>query len=193
MILGPWFNKKVIDPVLEILKRGTEPKELAFSTALGFTLGLFPICVEMQLDFTDEAMALSGVPVFLCGMAIAVLKSNCHAASMMLANFVSTPVELSLVVPFLRFGETITGGSHFPLTSDALKKVLTGQASQEILISIGHALLGWLVAAPFIFATLYILLLPVFKILVLKFNSGPLSPKLPLNSHRDLKIKVRDV
>ncbi|KAK2658808.1 hypothetical protein Ddye_005341 [Dipteronia dyeriana] len=174
MILGPWFNKKVIDPVLEILKRGTEPKELAFSTALGFTLGLFPIC---------------GVPVFLCGMAIAVLKSNCHAASMMLANFVSTPVELSLVVPFLRFGETITGGSHFPLTSDALKKVLTGQASQEILISIGHALLGWLVAVPFIFAALYILLLPVFKILVLKFNSGPLSPKLPLNSLIDLKIK----
>ncbi|TXG53405.1 hypothetical protein EZV62_022574 [Acer yangbiense] len=174
MILGPWFNKKVIDPVLEILQRGTEPKELAFSTALGFTLGLFPIC---------------GVPVFLCGMAIAVLKSNCHAASMMLANFVSTPVELSLVVPFLRFGETITGGSHFPLTSDALKKVLTGQASQEILISIGHALLGWLVAAPFIFAALYILLLPVFKILVVKFNSGPLSPKLPLNSLTDLKIK----
>lgn len=45
----------------------------------------------------------------------------------------------SLVVPFLRFGEIITGGSHFPLTSDALKKVFTGQASHEVLISIAHA------------------------------------------------------
>ncbi|KAL5776056.1 hypothetical protein ACOSP7_008982 [Xanthoceras sorbifolium] len=174
MMLGPWFNKKVIDPLLQIIKRGAEPKELAFSTAFGFTLGLFPIC---------------GVTVFLCGMAIAVLKTNCHAPSMMLANFIATPIELSLMVPFLRFGETITGGPHFPLTTDALKKVLTGQASQEVLSSIGHALLGWLVAAPFIVAALYIVLLPVFKILVHKFNSGPLSPRLPLNSQSDLKIK----
>ena len=45
----------------------------------------------------------------------------------------------SLVVPFLRFGEAITGGSHFPLTSDALKKVFTGQASHEVILSIAHA------------------------------------------------------
>lgn len=42
----------------------------------------------------------------------------------------------SLMVPFLRFGEIITGGHHFPLTSDAFKKVLTGQASHEALRSI---------------------------------------------------------
>lgn len=48
----------------------------------------------------------------------------------------------SLVVPFLRFGEVISGGSHFPLTSDALKKVLTGQASREVLLSIAHAVGG---------------------------------------------------
>lgn len=45
----------------------------------------------------------------------------------------------SLVVPFLRFGEAITGGPHFPLTSDALKKVFTGQASHEVLLSVAHA------------------------------------------------------
>ncbi|KAK1310084.1 RING-H2 finger protein ATL7 [Acorus calamus] len=45
----------------------------------------------------------------------------------------------SLVIPFLRFGEALTGGSHFPLTSDALKKVLTGQASREVLLSVFHA------------------------------------------------------
>lgn len=45
----------------------------------------------------------------------------------------------SLVIPFLRFGEVISGGAHFSLTPDALKKVLTGQASQEVLLSILHA------------------------------------------------------
>lgn len=45
----------------------------------------------------------------------------------------------SLVIPFLRLGEAISGGPHFPLTSDALKRVLTGQASHEVLLSILHA------------------------------------------------------
>lgn len=45
----------------------------------------------------------------------------------------------SLVIPFLRLGEVISGGPHFPLTSDALKKVVTGQASREILLSVLHA------------------------------------------------------
>lgn len=43
------------------------------------------------------------------------------------------------MVPFLRFGEFISGGPHFPLTSDALKKVLMGHASREVLLSICHA------------------------------------------------------
>ena len=43
------------------------------------------------------------------------------------------------MVPFLRLGEVITGGPHFLLTSDAFKKVLTGQASKEVLQSILHA------------------------------------------------------
>lgn len=46
---------------------------------------------------------------------------------------------LSLVVPFLRLGEVISGGPHFPLTSDALMKVVTGEASRDVLISVLHA------------------------------------------------------
>ncbi|MFS7946803.1 hypothetical protein Hanom_Chr06g00540571 [Helianthus anomalus] len=42
----------------------------------------------------------------------------------------------NLIIVFLRFGEFIMGGAHFPLTVDALKKVLTGKASNEILLSI---------------------------------------------------------
>ncbi|XP_058192319.1 uncharacterized protein LOC131309739 [Rhododendron vialii] len=195
--MGPWFHRKIVDPLLQILRRGAEPKQLSFSAALGISLGVFPIC---------------GVTVFLCAMAIAVLGSRCHAPTVMLANFIATPIELSLVVPFLRLGEVISGGPHFPLTSDALKKVLTGQASREILYSILNALLGWLVAAPFILGVLHLLLLPCCKILVCKFSTAPSSPKKPLSaqivrklssapsspnkalsSHTEVRLKVRDV
>ncbi|XP_058090009.1 uncharacterized protein LOC131236687 isoform X2 [Magnolia sinica] len=152
--LVSWINRKIVDPLMQILRRGLEPKELAFSAALGMTLGLFPIC---------------GVTVLLCGVAIALLGNRCHAPTVMLTNFVATPFELSLVVPFLRFGEVISGGDHFPLTSNAMKKVLTGQASQEVLHSIFHAHL------------------------VLKFSTHPSSPKKPLHPHSEIKLKVRDV
>ncbi|XP_022152470.1 uncharacterized protein LOC111020189 [Momordica charantia] len=173
-----WFSRKIVDPLLKILQRGAEPKQLAFSAALGLTLGLFPIC---------------GVTVFLCGFAIALLGSLCHAPTVMLANFIATPIELSLVVPFLRFGEAISGGPRFPFTPDALKKIFTGQASYEVLLSIAHLLLGWLVAAPFILCTGYLLFLPCFKILVSKFSTVSSSPRKPTNSHSDAKLKARDI
>lgn len=47
------------------------------------------------------------------------------------------------MIPFLRFGEVVTGGPHFPLTSDALMKVLKGQASIEVFQSIFHAVGDW--------------------------------------------------
>ncbi|KAJ8759519.1 hypothetical protein K2173_007136 [Erythroxylum novogranatense] len=176
--LATWFNKNVADPFYQILSRDAEPKQLAFSAALGITLGIFPVC---------------GVTVLLCGIAIALLGSVCHAPTVMLANFIATPIELSLVVPFLRLGEAISGGSHFPLTSDALKKVLTGQASHDVILSIAHALLGWLVAGPFILAALYIISLPCFKILVCKFSTVTSTPKKLPNSHAEIRLKMRDV
>ncbi|KAJ0747582.1 hypothetical protein HanOQP8_Chr05g0191211 [Helianthus annuus] len=98
----------------------------------------------------------------------------------------------SLIIVFLRFGEFITGGAHFPLTADALKKVLTGKASKEILLSIVHALLGWLVLAPFILGLLYIVLVPCFTMLVRRF-----SPSISLEnedeaSYTEVMLKVRD-
>ncbi|XP_059297358.1 uncharacterized protein LOC132050230 [Lycium ferocissimum] len=194
LIVGPWTHKKIVDPLLQILRRGAEPKQLAFSGALGVTLGLFPIV---------------GVAVFLCGLAIAVLGSMCHAPTVLLANFIVTPIELSLVIPFLRLGESVSGGPHFALTSDALKKVLTGKASWEVLLSIYHALLGWLVAVPFILAGVYLLFLPCFTILVRKFSSVPPSkitsvpsspkravppsPKKAVQPLTEVRVKVRDV
>lgn len=134
----------------------------------------------------------------------------------------------SLVVPFLRLGENVTGGPHFPLTSDALKKVFTGQASQDVFLSIGNAvsklqwdrlvpfprltlwssklsvfhffffyflwllqLLGWLVATPFFFIALYVVLMPCFKILVRKFGAVASTPKTPTSVDIELNPKPR--
>ncbi|KAF3787574.1 hypothetical protein EJ110_NYTH22612 [Nymphaea thermarum] len=221
-----WIKVKIVDPFFQIVRRGAEPKQLAFSAALGITLGVFPICGDVlskdyhyslyafmlywasvsllsKVEIGDAAKAIQmkkhssasfshGVTVFLCGMAIALLGNVCHAPTLMLANFVATPIELSLVVPFLRFGEIVTGGPHFPLTTDALRKVLTGEASRDVLISIYHALLGWFIAAPVILAVLYVLFFPCFKYLIRKF-SIPSAPSAPLYSLSEISAKARVV
>lgn len=128
--------------------RGTEPKQLAMSAALGITLGVFPIY---------------GITVFLCGLAVAILGGKCHAPTLMLGNLLATPLEFSMMVPFLRVGETLVGAESYVLSKDALWQALTGKASSALLLAIAHALLGWLVAGPFLFLALYIVLLPIMR------------------------------
>ncbi|KAG0486953.1 hypothetical protein HPP92_009048 [Vanilla planifolia] len=89
------------------------------------------------------------------------------------------------LIPFLRLGELITGGPSFPLTPDALKKVLMGQASRDVLLSIVHAcrivltnpsqsffaVAGLTIAAPVILTALYHVFVPTFRIWLYLPNS----------------------
>lgn len=52
---------------------------------------------------------LPGVTVFLCGMAIALLGHLCHSPSVMLFNFIATPIELRLVNYLLELAHSYGG------------------------------------------------------------------------------------
>lgn len=158
---------------MTILRRGAEPKQLAFSAALGMTLGVFPIC---------------GVTVVFCGLAAAILgPSKCNGPIMMLSNFVATPLQMSLMVPFLRGGERITGSPAFALSRDAFWQALTGKTSSGLfLFALVHACLGWLVFSPFLFTILYSLLLPVTRFAQRRF--GGRDQLLPKRSRGDIAI-----
>ncbi|XP_078170128.1 uncharacterized protein LOC144564403 isoform X2 [Carex rostrata] len=173
--LWQWLNAKIVEPLMQIVRRGAEPKQLALSTAVGLTLGVFPIC---------------GTTVILCGVAIAILGNRCNAATTMIFNLVATPIELSLIVPFLRLGEVVSGGPHFELTPDAFKKVITGEASKEVLLSIYHAILGWLIATPVILVVLYMISLPCFKLLARRFVTVPSTHTTQTFSDAEIKLKL---
>ncbi|XP_002990811.2 uncharacterized protein LOC9659113 isoform X2 [Selaginella moellendorffii] len=151
-----WWKARISRPFMLIVRRGTEPRQLAFSAALGVTLGVFPIY---------------GVTLFLCAIAVCVLRSRCHAPTLMLTNFVATPLELALLIPFLRLGEWLTNGGHIMLSSNALWKAVTGKATKSILLSLLHALVGWAVAAPAIMALLYFCFLPIFSCLIRRYGA----------------------
>jgi hypothetical protein len=131
---------------------------------------------------SPASSVIAGTTVILGGVAVAMLGSRCNAVTVMVLNLAATPLELSLIIPFLRLGEAITGSGHFPLTADALKNVLTGHASKDVLLSIVHAMLGWLIAAPFVLGVLYMVSVPCFKVLVDRFGGIPSSPRTPIKA-----------
>lgn len=154
-----WGRRKIVDPFFVILRRGLGPKQLATSAALGITFGVFP---------------LYGVTVLLCAIVVAVLRSNCHVPTLMLANLVATPLQLGLVVPFIRLGECVVPGEHVVLTPNALWLAITGRASHAILFGLLHALVGWAIIAPPLLGGLYFVFLPLFRFLIKKFGAAPL-------------------
>lgn len=154
-----WVRKKIVDPFFVILRRGLGPKQLATSAALGITFGVFPVY---------------GVTVLLCAIVVAVLRSNCHVPTLMLANLVATPLQLGLVVPFIRLGECVVRGEHVVLTPNALWLAITGRASHAILFGLLHALVGWAIIAPPLLGGLYFVFLPLFRYLIKKFGAPPL-------------------
>ncbi|MDR3726252.1 MAG: DUF2062 domain-containing protein [Terracidiphilus sp.] len=113
------------------LRQGISPSRLALTLALGFAVGCMPTV---------------GVPTVLCGALALALRLNLPAIQA--ANYAALPMQLLLIVPFMRLGEWLfhagarqaaTGGTPLHGSSLNLLSQLSGLA--------GHALLGWLVIA----------------------------------------------
>ncbi|CAI7732038.1 unnamed protein product [Closterium sp. NIES-53] len=149
--ISRWGKSAVVDPCLAIFRRGADPKQLAFSLALGFVTGLFPLC---------------GLTAALCAVVAYVLRSRSHGPTMMFATFLATPVEVSLIIPYMRLGEFLARSDHLAISPAALLAALSfshsgGKASARLLLGLVHAVLAWLVTAPLLVWLFYRLLLPL--------------------------------
>ncbi|MEL7005618.1 MAG: DUF2062 domain-containing protein [Bacteroidota bacterium] len=69
------------------MKQGTSPHKLAISISIGFVLGLFP---------------LLGVTTFIGFLISFVFKLN--AAAIQLVNYLMYPLQIALIIPFIKIG-----------------------------------------------------------------------------------------
>src|SRR5580698_10669544 len=81
------------EKVLEWLQCGMAPRQLAFTLALGFAIGCIP---------------LLGVTTAICALLALVLRLNMPAIQA--ANWVAMPLQLVLLIPFLRLGQWLFHG-----------------------------------------------------------------------------------
>ncbi|MGB7265336.1 MAG: DUF2062 domain-containing protein [Terracidiphilus sp.] len=113
------------------LSQGISPRRLALTLALGFAIGCIPVV---------------GIPTVLCAALALALRLNFPAIQA--ANYVAMPLQLALIIPFMRLGGWLTSAhpSHTPAARTMLHLPVLSLATHAGGLA-GQALLAWLLAA----------------------------------------------
>ncbi len=149
MIRHHWFRRRVIIPILELLKQGVTPERLALSLAIGTVLGVSPIL---------------GVTTALAFLICYVFRLN--PVAMQLMNYLMYPFQILLLLPFIHAGEHLFRAEHLRLNTAQLEQLIHSNiafAIQTLWIAIWHAIAVWALVAPFVVSLLYVILRPLLR------------------------------
>ena len=128
-----WIYRRLVLPILALLRMGATPRRLAWSIAIGIVIGLNPVL---------------GTTTALClGLSFA-LRLNIVAAQ--IANHAMFPFEVALVLPLIRLGSRVFRTTAMPLSAAVfLQHARTSPIALVRLIWIWewHAFLLWLLLA----------------------------------------------
>ncbi|MCB2408617.1 DUF2062 domain-containing protein, partial [Hymenobacter lucidus] len=102
-----WWQRRVVEPVRNILRQGLTPPQLALTVAVGVPLGLVPIL---------------GITTLLATFAAVRLRLN--VAATLLVSHLMSPVQLLILIPLLRIGARLLGNGQGPeLTMSQLRRL----------------------------------------------------------------------
>lgn len=133
--------------LLEWLRCGMAPRQLAFTLALGFAIGCIP---------------LLGVTTGICAVLALVLRLNMPAIQA--ANWLAMPVQLILLIPFLRLGQWLFAGNAVAFErGQVLARVEAApwQSLWQMGAMFGHATMAWMIMAGPALLLMTLLLTPV--------------------------------
>lgn len=98
-----WKNKAT-KKITEVFKQGITPEKLALSLSLGITVGIIPLYGLTSLLVTLVALSL-----------------RLNFAITHIAHYVVHPIQIVLIIPFLKLGQIFYGESLFPYS---IKKII---------------------------------------------------------------------
>lgn len=143
-----FLHRKLVAPLLALLQQGASPDSLALCVSVGIVIGLIPIL---------------GLSTLMCTAIAVIFGMNLPAIQIAQASM--APLQILLIIPFVRLGEWLTQATAQPLSIKA-GLVLFDQgvwhAVSVLRDAIFHAGVAWLLVAPFAVILLYRMLNPVF-------------------------------
>jgi uncharacterized protein (DUF2062 family) len=144
-----WIYRKLIRPFVELLKQGMSPEKIALTIALGISLGVIPVI---------------GSTTTLCTLAALALRLNLPA--IMLVNGVVYPLQLTLLIPFLRAGAWLFRVEGPKLTIVQIFKMIRANvwhATITLFSATMHALVVWLIAGCVVSSLVYLLVVTLLR------------------------------
>lgn len=151
------FRKKILDPLLALLKQGMSPESLSLTIAIGAVVSICP---------------LFGVTTWICALVALIFRLN--PIAIQVANYAAYPAQLVLLIPFFRAGEKLFGISPTPLSVEKMNELFRQDWKEFVKV---YGMLGlrgavaWAIVAPFVIVALRFALLPILK--RLKKNPAP--------------------
>ncbi len=153
-----WLRRRLWEPLRNQLGQGLSPDRMAWSLALGLGAGVSP---------------LVGSSTGLCILLALLFRLN--QVVMQVANYLAYPLQLALLIPFIRLGERLFGAPRLPLSLEALSSALRADAwgtLHTFWTSLWHAGVAWLLTAPAAAALLAVALTPLFRVAARRFRGS---------------------
>lgn len=153
------WERRIVRPVVGLLKQGITPEKIAFCLALGIVLGAFPVL---------------GSTTLLCALAAFAFRLNLPAIQ--LVNYLVYPIQLALLLPFYRAGEWLFNAPPFPLSLKEILALIEKDIFEAVILlwdSTLYAVAAWTIIAPAVVILLYYLFKPALH--RLSFKSVPAS------------------
>jgi uncharacterized protein (DUF2062 family) len=144
-----FLQRRVIRPLVNLLRQGVTPEKLALSLALSATLAVIPAF---------------GWSVWLCGLGALAFGLNLPA--MQAVNYFLYPAQVALLLPFFRLGEKLFRAPHLPLSISQIVSMAHADfwgAIKFLWNTTWHAVVVWALLAPFAVALIYLCLMPIFR------------------------------
>lgn len=144
------LRHRLFAPLRTQLTQGVSPEKLAATIGLGTACSLLPF-----LGFTSLLNAVVGLALRL------------NQPILQLLNQVLGPLQLLLIIPYVRAGEWLWGASADPLTVDAIVRTFREASLADFFAQFGraglHALTAWLLTAPLLAAAGYAIARPALR------------------------------
>jgi uncharacterized protein (DUF2062 family) len=144
-----FLRRRLIEPILDLLRQGVTPEKIALSLAFGLGVGIFPVL---------------GVSTILCTLIAIVLKLNLPAIQ--LVNYLASPLQIVLIIPFVRVGEHLLGLAPQPLSiTEGFRLMAVGVVHAVTVLwdAIVHAAVGWIFIGPVVIFVLYRVFRPLLQ------------------------------
>lgn len=144
LALGRLIHRRFVQPFIELLKQGVSPEKLALTIALGLSLGVTPVI---------------GSTTMLCTLAAVTFRLNLPA--ILLVNGAVYPLQLTLLVPFLRAGAWMFRVDGPKLSIGQIFRLIRADvwhAITTLWVATMHALVIWLIAGCAVSSVVYMVL-----------------------------------